>query len=443
MSDERKLITLSPQEFVSFLGKEKISRFYFVLDRKAKEMRSSHPLLQPIADFIGEDRRDFMDHEGLFFQISKHYETLQGAFVHRTNRGQAAGGVRYWQYETLEDYLRDGLRLAKGMTRKNALAGLWWGGGKGVMAHNPAYSKNDPDIRASLYKEYGKLMTSIEGCYVTAEDVGTDVRDMANVFSTTRFTTCIPTSLGGSGNPSIPTARGVVCGMEAALDFTGKGTLEGKTVAVQGMGNVGAPLIRFLFAKKVEKVIACDINRDLIRKLKGELPGKNLETQVVECQDPSFFGAECDILSPNATGAVLNPQTIPLIKAKIVCGAANNQLEDTDRDDRLLFERKILYIPDFLTNRMGIVNCSNEQYGFIKDDPFIERHLSRDWDHSIYQMSLKVLKESQQRGEPPAKVATQIADKLSLENHPIFGHRGQKIIDSLVTDRWHERSEDQ
>ena len=443
MKDKKKLIDLPPQEFVFFLKKEKISRFHFVLDRKAKAMRSSHPHLQPIADFIGEDKRDFMEHEGLFFQISKQYEILQGAFVHRTNRGQAAGGVRYWQYEAMEDYLRDGLRLAKGMTRKNALAGLWWGGGKGVMAHNPAHSKYDPDIRCSLYKDFGKLMTSIRGCYVTAEDVGTNVNDMANVFSATRFTTCIPPDLGGSGNPSVPTARGVICGMEAALDFTGNGTLEGKTVAVQGMGNVGSPLIRFLFDKKVKKVIACDIDKDLVDKLKGELHGRNLEASVVECHDPSFFGVACDILSPNATGAVLNPQTIPLIKAKIICGAANNQLEDTERDGHLLHKRKTLYIPDFLTNRMGIVNCSNEQYGFVKDDPFIERHLSRDWEHSIYQMSFKVLTESQKRGEPPAKVATQIADKLSLENHPIFGHRGQEIIDSLVADRWHEKDENQ
>ncbi|MCH7677458.1 leucine dehydrogenase, partial [candidate division KSB1 bacterium] len=154
-----------------------------------------------------------MQHEGLFFHITKNHDTLQGAFVHRTCRGQGAGGVRYWQYPTMEDYLRDGLRLSKGMTRKNALAGLWWGGGKGVIAHNPEIEKSNPEIRASIYKEYGDLLTSIRGCYVTAEDVGTNVDDMANIFSSTRFTTCIPGHLGGSGNPSVPTARGVICGI--------------------------------------------------------------------------------------------------------------------------------------------------------------------------------------------------------------------------------------
>ena len=439
MSEMERLLNLHPQEFVDYLKEQLISRFYFVYDPKRNIMISSHSQLQLIADFIYSDKRDFMQHEGLFFQISQKYDTLQGAFVHRTNRGQAAGGVRYWHYNTVEDYLRDGLRLAKGMTRKNALAGLWWGGGKGVMAHNPAVDKNDPNVRSSIYREYGAFITSIQGCYVTAEDVGTNVNDMANVFSQTRFTTCIPQALGGSGNPSIPTARGVICGMEAALKFIGDDTLQNKIIAVQGMGNVGGPLIRFLFEKNVRKIIASDINPNLVNKLKIELADKNLETNVVERDDNSILMAECDILSPCATGAILNPTTIPQIKAKIICGAANNQLEDAERDDLLLHKRGIIYIPDFLTNRMGIVNCSNEQYGHMSDDPFVEKHFTKDWDYSIYQMSLKVLKASRQTGEPPAKVAMGMADKLSLEKHPIFGHRGRQIIDSLVTDRWHQR----
>jgi len=380
-----------------------------------------------------------MQHEGLFFQITQKYDTLQGAFVHRTCRGQGAGGVRYWQYSTMEDYFRDGLRLSKGMTRKNALAGLWWGGGKGVMAHNPKIDKDDPEIRASIYKEYGDLMTSIRGCYVTAEDVGTNVDDMTNIFSRTRFTTCIPGSLGGSGNPSIPTARGVICGMEAALEFNQEGALKGKIVAVQGMGNVGGTLIRYLFDEKVEKVIACDINPKTVERLKIELTRANLEAKTVKHGDNSILTADCDILAPCATGAILNPGTIPEIKAGIICGAANNQLEDSGRDDRLLHEGSILYVPDFLTNRMGIVNCANEQYGFVTEDPFFEKHLSREWEHSIHQTTLRVLKESRETGDPPAKVAIRMADELSLKPHPIFGHRGKQIIESLVADKWHER----
>jgi glutamate dehydrogenase/leucine dehydrogenase len=281
-------------------------------------------------------------------------------------------------------------------------------------------------------------MTSLRGCYVTAEDVGTNVIDMADIFSRTRFTTCIPPELGGSGNPSVPTARGVVCGMEAALEFLGLGTIEGKTVAVQGMGNVGEPAIRFLFEKGAARVVAGDIDRVLVESTRAEFAGRDFEAVLLERGDESFLATACDILAPCATGAVLNPRTIPHIKAKIVCGAANNQLEDSDRDDALLHQKGITYVPDFLTNRMGIVNCSNEQYGFVNHDPAIERHLARDWEYSIHQTTLRVLGESRESGEPPARVALRQADRLSLEEHPIFGHRGVQIIRSLLENRWHE-----
>jgi len=432
------LVRLNPSDFVKFLRTEKIRRFYFVYDPIDKHVRSSHTQLQPLAEFVQGDRRDFAGHEGLFFQVTDRYDTLQGAFVHRTCRGQAAGGVRYWTYESVEDYLRDGLRLAKGMTHKNALAGLWWGGGKGVMARRPDVDPEDPEVRKYLYSEYGRFISSLRGCYVTAEDVGTTVADIANVFSRTRFTICVPEDWGGSGNPSIPTARGVVCAMEAALEYSKRGGLAGKTIAVQGMGNVGGPLIRFLFEKGAKKIIACDLDARLADSLRAASTGLDLEIRTVSCGEDSIFREECDIFSPNATGAVLNPRTIPLLKTKIVCGAANNQLEDPVRDDSLLFDRGIVYVPDFLANRMGIVNAANEQYGFISNDPFIERHLSRDWEHSVFKTTLRVLRESKRTGEPTGRIAVRQAEKLSLARHPIFGHRGRQIIASLVADRWHQ-----
>ena len=437
MNNTHDFLRLSPQEFIGFLKNEGINRFYFVFDSQTGTMECSHHQLEPISQFIVNDKRDFKLHEGLFFQLSKQYDTLLGAFIHRTNRGQAAGGVRYWHYKTVEDYLRDGLRLGKGMTRKNALAGLWWGGGKGVMAHNLNIDKYDPTIRTALYKEYGSFMTSLLGCYVTAEDVGTHVTDMLNVFSNTRFTTCIPPEQGGSGNPSVPTAKGVISGMEAGLDFIRQGELKGKVVAVQGMGNVAEPLIQYLFEKDVAKVVANDINKDIVEKVKNRFADNNLQASVVEQNDFSIFSVECDVFSPCATGAILNPNTIPKINAKIICGAANNQLEDADRDDKALQNRGVIYIPDFLTNRMGIVNAANEQYGYVNADPFFDRHLSKEWTHSIYQTSLRVLKESQETGDSSSKVAIRLADKLSLEYHPIFGHRGQQIIDSLIENKWH------
>ncbi len=436
IQDPAELLDLSPQDFVRFLRREQISRFYLVHDRASGQVRASHACLEPLADFVGADRRDFQGHEGLFFQVSREHDTLQGAFVHRTHRGQAAGGVRYWRYDRLEDYLRDGLRLAMGMTHKNALAGLWWGGGKGVMAHNPAVEKDDPAVRAALYREYGDFLTTLAGCYVTAEDVGTSVEDMAHVYAGTRFTTCIPHSVGGSGNPSVPTARGVICGMEAGLEFLGLGSLEGKTVAVQGMGHVGEPLISLLFEKGVARVVACDIYPELVSDVLARMEGRPLEARTVERGDDSIFATPCDVLAPCATGAILNPRTIPEIRARLVCGAANNQLEDPERDGPALHERGVLYAPDFLVNRMGIVNCANEQYGNMTEDPYFERHLTRDWEHSVFQTTLRVLAESRDSGQPPTHAAIRMAEELSLRDHPIFGHRGQEIIDSLVASGW-------
>jgi glutamate dehydrogenase/leucine dehydrogenase len=432
------MINLSPTQFIQLLKSENIRRFYFVYNPKSKQVIASHDALKPIADFLNMDERDFMLHEGLFFQLTEKYNILQGAFVHRTNRGQAAGGVRYWSYDNMEDYIRDGLRLAKGMTYKNALAGLWWGGGKGVMIHNEHFDKTDRALRDYVYSEYGKFLSTLNGCYVTAEDVGTHVADMAQVYSKTRFTTCIPGELGGSGNPSVPTAKGVISGMEAALEAKGLGTLKGKTIAVQGMGNVGAPLIRFLLERGAQKVIAADINPVHVEQVAAQFSDLPFEGRLISREDQTILFEDVDIIAPCATGATLNPETIPQIKAKIICGAANNQLEDSDRDDKALYERGIVYIPDFLTNRMGIVNCANEQYGYVNLDPLIENHFSRDWKYSVHQMVMQVLSESEKASLPPAIIANKIADKLSLENHPIMGHRSQKIIDSLVENEWHK-----
>ncbi len=437
MIEISKLLLLPPDEFIESLRENKIRQFFFVYDDDKQKLFASHQFLQPIADYFTNDSRDFIKHEGWFCKIYDEFDMLLGAFVHRTNRGQAAGGVRYWSYDSIEDYFRDGLRLATGMTFKNALAGLWWGGGKGVVAHNPRFNKNDIQIRTKIYQEYGSFMSSLNGCYVTAEDVGTSVDDMAHIFSRTRFTTCIPPEFGGSGNPSVPTARGVICGMEAALDFLKMGCLENKTVTVQGLGHVGEPLIEFLFEKNVKRVIGTDINPNHIENAKKKFGEKNLTCRLVEKNDHSIFSEECDIFSPNATGAILNNSTIPILKAKIICGAANNQLEDTRKDGALLFEKGITYVPDFLTNRMGIVNCANEQYGYVNKDSLVELHFSKDWEHSIYSRTIQVLNESIKSNKPTSEIALKIAERLSKENHPIFGHRGKEIIKSLVESNWH------
>jgi len=328
--------------------------------------------------------------------------------------------------------------LAKGMTRKNALANLWWGGGKGIMAYNPQYDKSDKKIRESIYKDYGRFITSINGCYITAEDVGTNEQDMANIFTQTRFTTCIPASVGGSGNPSSATALGVVCGMEAAVEFLNMGSIAGKTIAIQGMGHVAEPMIAYLFERKAAKVIAADINPALVEMVSQKYKDENFTGRLVDIKDNSILFENCDILAPCATGAILNSDSITHIKAKIICGAANNQLKDSVSDGRAIQKQGITYVPDFLVNRMGIVNCAGEQSGYVDDDPLFSRHLDRDYEYSVYKTSLRVLTQAAESCQPPAEVAIKLADELALENNPIYGHRGEKIIQSLVSNNWHE-----
>jgi leucine dehydrogenase len=259
---------------------------------------------------------------------------------------------------------------------------------------------------------------------------------MAEVFATTRHTTCIPESLGGSGNPSRLTATGVVVGMEAALHFLGRGDLRGKTVAMQGLGNVARFMVRDLCARGVARIVGTDVDEAAIAATRAMNPGAPLFARVVPLGDCSVLAEEADVVVPNAVGAVLNARTIPGIRAPVVCGAANNQLEDPDRDGPALQARGVLYCPDFLVNRMGIVNCANEAYGCFEGDPAILSHLDHAAEHGIFQRSLEVFRRGAASGRPPGAEAVRLADELSAVPHPIWGNRGQRIIDALVQEGW-------
>jgi len=423
---------------IDTLKSEGVTRAYVVTDPQSGAVRASIPALEAIAEAVGKDD-DYFSHEGFFLEIGSESNYLLGAFIHRTTRGQAAGGVRFWTYPTVGDYIRDGLRLARGMGHKNALAGIWWGGGKGVIARRPSSDSidhRDPGFRATLYRDYGRFVSSLCGCYVTAEDVGTMPDDMASVFQTTRYTSCIPYEFGGSGNPSILTAKGVVVAMEAALEHLGLGTIENKTVAMQGLGNVSYHMIEELLARGAGRIVGADIDLAPIQVVVDRFADTRLETRVVATDDVSIFSETCDIFVPNAVGATLNAQTIPLLNAKIVCGAANNQLASSPRDALALREKEILYVPDFLANRMGIVNCANEQYGVFDGDPAVAAHLDRSTPSGVFQRCLEVCSRATTSGRTTAEEAEALADELSNEPHPIWGHRSRQIIDHLTNDGW-------
>ncbi len=425
----------SPRAFADHLRAHGQRRTFAITDASG-QLHVSDPALADLAAHLTGESPDYHGHEGVFFEVGADTGALFGAFVHDTHRGQGQGGLRFWPYPTLAAFLSDGLRLAQGMTRKNALAGLWWGGGKGLIARDPEMPFRDPGFRRALYREYAGFVTSLRGCYITAEDAGTGPADMAEVFAATRFVTCIPPALGGSGNPSPATARGVVCAMEGALEHLGRGTLAGKKIAMQGTGNVAAAMIGELLARDVAGVVASEINPERQAELLQRFAGAPVEIRLAAPGDDSILAEPCDILAPNALGGILNPSTIPKIQAPIVCGAANNQLLHEVRDAAALHARGIVYIPDFLCNRMGIVSCANEQYGYVQDDPAIMRHFGRTWENSVHVITRRTLELAAREGITTAAAAIRLADELARQEHPIWGHRGRAIIDSLVREGW-------
>jgi glutamate dehydrogenase/leucine dehydrogenase len=428
-------IDLTPDEFRALLGRVNRRRAYLVYSQKSAALEPSHPALSELARQV-TGLPDFAEHEGIFFELGESSGALLTATLHKTIRGQGAGGVRHWPYAKLGDLVRDGLRLSRGMGRKNALAGLWWGGGKGVIARTTDERYRDSAFRHALYEDYGRFVTSLRGAYVTAEDVGTTPKDMAAVFTGTRFVTCIPEGVGGSGNPSPATAKGVVCAMEAALDHLGQGTLAGKRVAVHGAGNVGASLIGELVEKGAARVVATEISPAQCAAVSARFAGAPVTVRQVSLGDTSVLEEECDIVSPNALGGVLNPDTIPRLKSAIVCGAANNQLLEEGRDDQALSDKGILFVPDFVASRMGIVTCANEQYGSLPDDPAILRHFGRTWDNAVYVTTRRILEAAERDHITTTTAAARLADQLSLEEHPIFPHRGAALVRALIHERW-------
>ncbi|KAJ3028705.1 UNVERIFIED_CONTAM: hypothetical protein HDU68_001054 [Siphonaria sp. JEL0065] len=323
------------------------------------------------------------------------------------------------------------------MTLKCALAGIWHGGGKGIIARNSgtglAPECNSTVARKAVFEDFGDFLSRLKGCIYAAQDVGISNEDVLSLHSRTRFMNCLPPSMGGSGVPAIPTARGVVIALEAAFQHLDM-TLKGSSIAVQGVGNVGSHLIELLFDRGVERIIACGLDplKEAGIRAKFAKHGDKFLFRNVPRSDNSILFESVDAVVPCATGGILNTLTIPQIRAKIICGAANNQLLDATSDDKLLRERRIVYVPDFLCNRMGIVNCADELIGSMKNDPKIEMHLGRDWDNSIYNITTKVLQDSDVSGKTTQEISLALAENLSQVPHPLHGHRGIQIIESLV-----------
>jgi leucine dehydrogenase len=302
------------------------------------------------------DHAEFDKHESLHF-INDEATGLRAIIaVHSTALGPAAGGCRRWSYTGDADALTDALRLSRGMTYKNAVAELPFGGGKAVILSDDAAPKTP-----ELLTAFGRAVDSLSGSYVTAEDVGMSVDDMRHVQQQTKFVSGLPQSGDNAGgDPSPWTALGVFLGMEAAVNVRlGKNSLDGLSVAVQGVGHVGAHLCRLLHDAGA-KLLVADVNKDSLNAVSAEIP--------VEIVAPAeILYSDVDILAPCALGNILTTATIPGIKAKIIAGAANNQLS-TLGDGARLAAREILYAPDYVINAGGIISVSHEYYGGSSED---------------------------------------------------------------------------
>ncbi len=297
------------------------------------------------------DHPDFDQHESLHFVQDPNSGLKTIIAIHSTALGPAAGGCRRWQYASDADALTDALRLSRGMTYKNAVAGLKFGGGKSVILADENAPKSP-----ELFHAFGRAVESLNGKYITAEDVGCSVDDMRQVNEVTGYVSGLPRSGGNAGgDPSPLTAMGVFLGIEAAVESRlGADSLKGVRVAVQGVGHVGLHLCRLLHEAGAILTVS-DVNRDNLKLTQDELP-------VTEIAPPDLLYADVDVLAPCALGNILTSQTIPKLKATVVAGAANNQLA-TEADGARLADRDILYAPDYVINAGGIINVAREYYG--------------------------------------------------------------------------------
>lgn len=274
--------------------------------------------------------------------------------IHDTTLGPALGGTRMWTYENEEATIEDALRLARGMTYKNAAAGLNLGGGKTVIIGDPRKDKNE-----EMFRAFGRYIQGLNGRYITAEDVGTTVEDMDLIHEETDFVTGISPAFGSSGNPSPVTAYGVYKGMKAAAKAAfGTDSLEGKTIAVQGVGNVAYNLCKHLHEEGAQLIVT-DINKDSVKRAVEDFGAKAVDPD-------DIYDQACDIYAPCALGATINDVTIPKLKAKVIAGAANNQLRETHHGD-LIHEMGIVYAPDYVINAGGVINVADELYGYNAD----------------------------------------------------------------------------
>lgn len=332
------------------------------------------------------------DHEQVVFCSEPETKLRAIIAIHNTTIGPALGGCRIWNYESEADAVIDVLRLARGMSYKAAIAGLNLGGGKSVIIGNSKKIKSE-----ALFRSFGRFVQGLGGRYITAEDVGTNVRDMEWVRMETEYVTGISRALGGSGDPSPVTAFGTFVGMKAAVKKQlGKESVTGLKVAVQGVGHVGYYLTEYL-ANEGAEVYVTDIDQEALKEVSDKF-----KVKVVGADE--IYGLDVDIYAPCALGATLNDKTIPELKVSIIAGAANNQLESETKHGQALKDKGVLYAPDFAINAGGLINVANEIDGYNRERAFKQAE-------GIYDTLSTIFNRAEETNITTNVAATQVAEE--------------------------------
>lgn len=334
---------------------------------------------------------EFDNHEQVVFCNDEETGLKAIIAVHNTNCGPAVGGCRFWNYDNDEEALIDVLRLSKGMTYKNALAGLNFGGGKAVIIGDPKKLKSE-----ALFRAFGRALNNLNGSYYSAEDVNITTGDIMHAYKETKFVVGLE---GKSGNPAPFTAYGTYLGIKAAVKHKlGKDSLEGLTFSIQGLGSVGMYLCEKLH-KDGGKLFVTDINQESIDKAVTEYGAT-----AVELND--IYGLDADVYVPCALGATVNDNTIPQLKVKIIAGCANNQLQEP-RHGRELMEKGILYAPDYAINAGGIINI------FFEQDPegYSSEKATKKVEE-IYDTLMAIFERAKLENKPTHEVADIIAQEI-------------------------------
>ncbi len=339
------------------------------------------------------DLMETHDYENILFCQEKTLGLKAIIVIHDTTLGPAAGGIRMWPYQNEQDAIQDAVRLARGMTYKNAAAGLPFGGGKCVIIADPKKDKTEGLLRAM-----GRFIHRLNGLFLTGIDVGTTIQDMVLMRMETPYVVTVPESLGGPGNSAVATSFGIFQGIRACLkEIFGNPLPQGRTVAVQGIGAVGDELVKYLLNAGAAVTIA-DIDQQKVDTLASEYKVNVVPPEKIHTLD-------VDVYSPCAMGAVLNEHTIPELGCKIVCGSANNQLA-TEQDGDRLAQRGILYAPDYIVSAGGVISGldSLQPGGF-------NRQRAMDTVSHIYRTMGNVIAISKEQGIPTYRAADVLAEQ--------------------------------